>query len=153
MAIELSTAGIVVKWVAETASGTRPTTGYQKIRGIKSISDFNPEPEMLEVTDLSDAEWRRHIPGLKDASSIQSLTTNDYPDFRTDWEAVVAANETGKASGLAIWFEYQVPGFKSFYFRGVPSKLGFNGAEVGAVLENVAYVTPNLIHGWDTCST
>lgn len=153
MAIELSTAGILVKWAVEATAGTRPTTGYKKIRGIKNISDFNPEPEMLEVTDLSDAEWRRHIPGLKDANSIQSLTVNDFADFRTDWDEVISAFNTAKVDGKEIWIEYSIPNFKSFYYCGIPSKLGFNGAEVGAVLENVAFVTPNKIHGWDTSST
>ncbi len=59
MALELSTAGVLLKYACETTAGTRPTTGYTQIPNIKSIPDFNPEPESLEVTDLSDTEWRR----------------------------------------------------------------------------------------------
>ena len=59
MAQELSTAGVLLKYAVETTAGTRPTTGYTTVPSIKSIPDLNPEPESLEVTDLSDTEWRR----------------------------------------------------------------------------------------------
>lgn len=144
MAIELSTAGILVKWATGT---TRPSTGYKTIRGVKSISEFNPEPSTLEVTDLSDKEWKRYIPGLKDVGGTQQLTVNDFADFRDDWEELLAAAEDGE-----IWFEYAIPGMDSYYYKGVPSALGFNGADVDAVLENVAYITPNSAPVWATAS-
>lgn len=59
MALELSTAGVLLKYCAAASGTTRPTAGYVTIPNIKSIPDFNPEPESLEVTDLSDTEWRR----------------------------------------------------------------------------------------------
>lgn len=59
MANEISTAGIALKWAVETTAGTRPTTGFATIPNIKSIPEFNPEPSTLEVTDLSDTEWKR----------------------------------------------------------------------------------------------
>lgn len=59
MAMELSTAGVLLKYCVETTSGTRPLQGFTQVPSIKAIPDFNPEPESLEVTDLSDTEWRR----------------------------------------------------------------------------------------------
>lgn len=153
MAIELSTAGIKVKYCAETTAGTRPTTGYAEIRGVKSISEFNPEPSQLETTPLSATEWKTYIPGLKDPGGVQSLTVNDYADFRTDWAAFMTAYETAKAAGKAMWVEYAIPDHDSFYYEGVPSDLGFNGAEVDSVLENVAYITPNSAPVWANAST
>lgn len=153
MAIELSTAGILVKWAVETTAGTRPTTGYAVIKGCKSLGEMNPEPETLEVTDLSDTEWKRYIPGLKDPGSAQPITVNDSAEFRTSWKALMDAYNGAKTSGKALWIEYFVPGLQSFFYAGVPSPLGFNGAEVNSVLESVAYITPNKVHGWDTSST
>lgn len=153
MAIELSTAGIKVKYCAETTAGTRPTTGYSEIRGVKSISEFNPEPSQLETTPLSATEWKTYIPGLKDPGGVQSLTVNDYADFRTDWAALITAYDTAKAAGKALWIEYAIPGHDSYYYEGVPSDLGFNGAEVDSVLENVAYITPNSAPVWAGAST
>lgn len=153
MAIELSTAGILVKYAVETTSGTRPTTGYTVIPGIKSIPEFNPEPSNLEVTDLSDPIWRRYIPGLKDPGGAMGLTVNNTTAFQEAWNAMLTASETARENKMKTWFEYYVPNFGSFYYAGVPSELGFGGAEVDSVLENTAYIVPNEIFGWGESST
>lgn len=152
MALELSTAGVLLKYCVATGS-TRPTSGYTQIPNIKSIPDFNPEPESLEVTDLSDTTWRRYIPGLKDPGGALAFTANLTTGFKTAWEALVTAAATAAASNKATWFEIMIPNFGSFYFAGIPSSLGMTAMDVNAVLEIEAYVTPNQIHGWDTSST
>ena len=152
MALELSTAGITVKYAVETTAGTRPTSGYTPIPNITELPELDSEPESLEVTDLSDTTWRRYIPGLKDVGSSVALTANGTTAFKTAWNALVAAAETAKASGLACWFEYNVPNYGSFFYAGVPASLGFAGASVGNVFTQNAYITPNQIHGWDEAS-
>lgn len=153
MAQELSTAGVLLKYAVETTAGTRPTTGYTTVPSIKSIPDLNPEPESLEVTDLSDTTWRRYIAGLKDPGGALSFTANLTTAFKTAWETLVSAYGTGIASSKATWFEIMVPNFGSFYFAGIPSELGLKAMDVNAVLEDDVYITPNQIHGWDTSST
>lgn len=153
MAMELSTAGVLLKYAVEATAGTRPTTGYTQVPGIKAIPDFNPEPESLEVTDLSDTEWRRYIAGLKDPGGALSFTANLTTAFKTAWETLVSASETAAGSSKATWFEIMVPDFGSFYFAGIPSPLGMSAMDVNAVLEIEAYVTPNQIEGWETSST
>lgn len=163
MALELSTAGILVKWAVETAAGTRPTTGYATIRGVKSIPEFNPTPNNLDATDLSDTEYKRGIPGLKDPGGALGLTVNDYAAFRADWSAMLTAYATAKADGKGLWVEYMIPGLTdgaasspkniSYFYPAIPSELGFNGAEVDAVLENVAYFMPNGAPVWAEQST
>lgn len=153
MAQELSTAGVLLKYAVETTAGTRPTTGYTTIPSIKSIPDLNPEPESLEVTDLSDTTWRRYIAGLKDPGGALSFTANLTSAFKTAWETLVTAYTTGIASNKATWFEIMVPSFNSFYFAGIPSELGLKAMDVNAVLEDDVYITPNQIHGWDISST
>lgn len=155
MAMELSTAGVLLKYCVESTAGTRPTIGYTTVPGIKAIPDFNPEPESLEVTDLSDTEWRRYIPGLKDPGGALAFTANLTTLFKTAWETLVSAAGSGAAANpaKATWFEIYVPNFGSFYFAGMPSNLGMTAMDVNAVLEIEAYVTPNQIHGWDTSST
>ena len=153
MAQELSTAGVLLKYCVETTAGTRPTAGYTTVPNIKAIPDFNPEPESLEVTDLSDTEWRRYIAGLKDPGGALSFTANLTTGFKTAWTTLVSAYTTGLSTNKATWFEIYVPSFGSFYFAGIPSNLGMTAMDVNAVLEIEAYVTPNQIHGWDTSST
>ena len=150
---ELSTAGVLLKYCVESTAGTRPSAGFTQIPCIKAIPDFNPEPESLEVTDLSDTTWRRYIPGLKDPGGALAFTANLTTQFKTAWETLIAAFETAKASGKATWFEIMVPDFGSFYFAGYPSSLGMTAMDVNAVLEIEAYVTPNQLEGWGTSST
>ena len=153
MALELSTAGVSLKYCVETTAGTSPTASYTAVPNIKETPDFNPEPSTLEVTDLSDTVWKRYIAGLKDPGGALSFTANLTSAFKTAWETLVSAYETGIASSKATWFEINVPTVGSFYFAGIPSELGINGMPVDAVAEVSVYITPNKIHGWDTAST
>lgn len=153
MALEFSTAGVLLKYCVETTAGTMPTTGYTQIPNVKSVPDFNPEPSSLDVTDLSDQIWKRYIPGLKDPGGAMSFNANMTDALKTAWETMITASDTGYAAGKATWFEVVVPNFYSFYFAGVPSPLGMGAMEVDAVLEQPLYITANQIHGWDTSST
>ena len=153
MALEISTAGVSLKYCVETTAGTRPTASYTPISGIKETPDFNPEPSTLEVTDLSDTVWKRYIAGLKDPGGALSFTANLTSGFKTAWETLVSAYATGIAASKATWFEINVPTIGSFYFSGIPDTLGINGMSVDEVAEVSVYITPNKIHGWDTAST
>lgn len=153
MALEISSAGVLLKYAVESTAGTKPTTNYTTISGIKSIPDFNPEPSSLEVTDLGDTEWKRYIPGLKDVGGALAFGANNTLAFQTAWETMVTASQTAQASSKATWFEIYIPNFKSFYFSGIPSALGMKGIEVDSVIEIDAYITPNELDGWDTSST
>jgi len=153
MAMELSTAGVLLKYCASASGTTRPTSGYTTVPNIKAIPDFNPEPESLEVTDLSDTEWRRYIAGLKDPGGALSFTANLTTTFKSSWTTLISAYETALAAGKSMWFEIMVPSFGSFYFAGIPAPLGMSAMDVNSVLEIEAYITPNQIHGWDTSST
>ena len=51
MAIELSTAGILLGYAIETVAGTKPSA-FTQIKGAKSLPDMNPEPSTLETTPL-----------------------------------------------------------------------------------------------------
>lgn len=153
MALELSTAGIKVKYCVETTSGTRPSSSFITIPGVKSIPSFNPEPSTLEVTDLSDTAWKRYIPGLKDPGGAIGLTVNMTTAFKSAWGSFVSAAQAGASASKATWIEFSIPQMDSFYFPCTPSELGFNGADTDSVLENVAYITPNGAPVWAAAST
>lgn len=153
MANEFSTAGVKVKFCVELTAGTRPTTGYTVIPNIKATPDFNAEPSTLEVTDLSDTEWKRFIPGLKDVGGSLAFTANLTTAFKTAWDSLVTASESARADGKATWFEIALPNFDSFYFAGYPTPLGIKALGVDEVTEIDAYVTPNQVAGWASAST
>lgn len=149
MANEISTAGIELRYKDATTPGTKPatTTKWTAIPNVKAIPEFNPEPATLECTDLADTVWKRYIPGLKDPGGAIGITANFTSAFKTAWETVVTLAGTKE-----IWWEVAIPGMDSFYFSGEPSALGFNGAEVDSVLEEVAYITPNSVSGFASAS-
>lgn len=149
MAIELSSAGVSVQYAVETTAGTRPTSGYKKITGIKSTPDLNPEASSLDVTDLSDLEWKRYIGGLKDPGGALAFNANNTEQFQTDWAELVDEYNTAKSGGLGMWFAIVVPGLtKSFYMSVEPQPLGLSAIEVDSVLEIEAYASPKKIDGW-----
>lgn len=152
---EISTAGVSIKYCVETTAGTKPTTGYTTISNVKSISSLNPEPSVLDCTDLGEQEFKRSIPGLKDIGGVITLNANCTDAFMTAWSTLVSAYETGTGTGKATWFEINVPGLssKSFYFAGIPSPLGISEIAVDEVFSVDAYITPNKVTGWATSST
>ena len=140
----VSTAGMLVKYAVEATAGTRPTSGYTTIPGVKAIPAVFNEPNALQSTDLSAEKNHSYIPGLGDSGGAIALTANDAAEFRTRWNACVTAY-AGLTGGKKMWFEFAYradTGLESCYFPGEPLPLGFGGAEVDAVLENNANIMP-----------
>lgn len=154
MALEIASAGAKIQWCVETTAGTRPTTGYTAIQNVKTIGALDSEPSTYDVTDLSDMEFKRYIPGLKDIGGDVPLTFNLTQALITAWAALVTAADTAAAAGKSTWFEVVIPKLnESFYFRGVPSPLGLSEVATDTALEMTAHVTPNEIVGWATKSS
>ena len=57
MAIPISSIGIKVSYAFEAVAGTRPTTGYTHIEGIKEIPELNPAPDTLETTSFDNLKY------------------------------------------------------------------------------------------------
>ena len=143
MAINLSTAGVQLQYAVETTAGTRPTTGYTRIKGIKSTPSLNPSPDALETTTLDELEYKTYIDGLKDVGGAIEFTFNLTEDLITAWDELMTAYEAGKATGKATWFTIVIPGLtNSFYFTGNPSAMGLPETSVNSVLEITNYITP-----------
>lgn len=145
MANAVSTAGMLVKYCVEAIKGTRPTSGYTTIPGVKAIPAIFNDPNMLQSTPLSATKNHTYIEGLNDSGGAIQLTVNDHEAFRDAWDDCLSAYATGAASELAMWFEiaYQEGSdLDSFYFPAEPLPLGFGGADVDSVLENNLNLAP-----------
>ena len=152
--IDLSTAGVTLRYAVEATAGTRPASSYTPLTGLKSIPNLNPEPSSLETTTLDETEWKTYIPGLKDVGGALAFGANNTEKFHSDWEEMVEAAETAAASGMAMWFAVVVPGLtKAFYFSGTPSPLGLGAIETDSVLEIEGYISPSKVEGWATKPT
>lgn len=151
----VSTAGMNVKWCVEATASTRPTTGYKIIPGCKALPALFNEPNALQSTPLSAKKNHTYIEGLGDSGGATAITVNDYPEFRTAWNACVAAYASLE-DGKQMWFEFaydEDTGLESFYFPGKPVALGFGGAEVDSVLENNANIMPTGDYEFAAAST
>lgn len=141
--IALSTAGIHLKYAVETEVGTRPTSNYIDLEGVKSTPSLNPSPETLETTDLNETEWKTYVDGLKDLGGALEFTFNLTEQFIGIWDELMTAYEAGKVAGKSVWFLIDIPGLtQGWYFRGNPSSLGLPETAVSSVLETTAYITP-----------
>lgn len=152
MALEFSTIGVKLGYAVEATAGTRPTSGYTNVPDLKNIPSMELTPSKLEVSNLVD-EYKRYIPGQKDAGDDIAITANMTASLKTVWASLVTAAESAWTSGKSTWFEISIPGFDSFYFAGLPTEMGFNEMGVDAVAEASLHIIPNQIAGWATAST
>lgn len=153
-AINLSTAGISVQYAVEATAGTRPSTGFKKIVGIKSTPSLNPAPETLEATTLDELEYKTYVEGLKDLGGSLEFTANLTQELVTEWDELMTAYETANTGGKAMWFTIVIPGItESVYFTGKPSNLGAPETSVNSVLETTLYITATNAPAWFTKPT
>ena len=154
MANELSTAGVTVGYAFESSAGVRPEVGFQRVPGVKSTPDLNPEPASLEVTTLEDTDYKRFIPGIKAVDGALPLLCNNTNEFQAAWHTLCTLANAKYADGLGTWFVVNVPRLDdSFFVNAIPSALGVTGMDVDAVAEVQAYISPNDIAGWQTAPT
>jgi len=141
--INLSTAGVSLQYAVESVAGTRPTTGYIKLDGLKSTPSLNPAPETIESTTLDETEWKTYVSGLKDLGGALEFTFNLTQHLVGIWDTLMTAYETAKAANKSVWFTIVIPGLeKSIYFTGEPSAMGVPETSVSSILETTNYITP-----------
>lgn len=142
-AINLSTLGIKLGYAVESTAGTRPTSGYTQLVGVKSTPSLNPSPDTLETTTLEETEFKTYVDGLKDLGGALEFTFNLTEDLISQWDALMTAYTTAKATSKNTWFVIVIPGLtNAYYFPGNPSSMGLPETSVNAVLETTNYITP-----------
>ena len=145
-----STAGISFGWAAGTGSDTAPTS-FTHIPGITDIPEIgNEAPETIETTSLDNLEYKTYINGLKDTGGAIGMTALDTNEFRTAWNAFVAASKAENGAWAAITIP--APMNQRMVFKADAASLGFGGAAVNSALTTTAYVTPLSEPQWSTVS-
>lgn len=157
MAIAIKTAGIKVSYAVESMAGTRPTTGYVHIPGIKEIPDMNPNPDTLETTSLDNLNFKTYINGLKDLGGALSFTANFTQALLDLWNgtgvddtaSLIYKYNAGKSAGKSTWLCVDIPGIdKSSFFTMEPAKIGMPGGAVSSVMEITLFITPTGEPEW-----
>lgn len=148
VAIYLSTAGIDLCYGVETTAGVKPTS-FKAIQGATSISEISSEKEQIEVTPLSEEEYKQYVGGLADPGGTWEIGFNESDALHEEWPEVVSAYKTAIASGKRVWFEaYHKKMKESFFLIGEPNVLGYGGAEVSSAFTNTGRITINKVEGW-----
>lgn len=146
MGLAITSLGITVKYAAETTSGTRPATGYTLIPDIKSLPDFNPEPDTIETTTFANTEYKTYVNGLKDLGGTLAFTANLTNELYEAWEGedgVMQEYETATAAGKSLWLLIDIPNFeKGIYFPFEPASLGISAVETNSLVETEVHITP-----------
>ena len=149
----LASHGAYLCYATESTAGTMPTTGYVKVPEIKTIPSFNPQPDAIQSTDLSETEFHTYVEGLKDIGGALEFTANLTEDLVTAWGTVNTTHDA-LTGGKAMWFAVVHPKLtKAVFFKGDPSPLGLNEISVNTVLETTLYITANSAPKWDTKPT
>ena len=147
--IYLSTIGVHLKYAPEATAGTRPTSGYVDLPGIKSIPAMTAAPDALETTTLNETEYKTYIPGLKDLGGSLDFTFNLSEVIKTAWETLMTAYATAAAASKKIWFFVDVPGLsQGLFFPGTPSAMGLPELGVNSVAEVTNAITPTGAPVW-----
>lgn len=162
MAGEISTAGIKIKYCAETTAGTRPTTGYLEqapsttlkiAEYVTGISGLGAEFEQYDVTPLSETSRHRYIKGLQNNDGNVQFSCNINPTSRTDWNTIVSAY-SALTDGKGMWWEITLPGdTQSVFFRAEPCDMRFPDVESAQAVQGAVQLIENQYAGWAAKST
>lgn len=140
-------------YCVESTAGTRPTSGYTQVVGIKEIPDIGAETSAIDVTPLEETDFRQYVSGLKDTSGSIAFTANNTDAFQTAWATAVSAY-AALTGDKAMWWCVYHPGLtKSFFFAGEPVSLGLSGASVNEALNATATVVCEKVEGWAAAPT
>lgn len=103
----ISTLGVKFFYGVETTSGQKPSSFTQLTR-INSIGGITITSENIDASALED-DVTKYVAGRGDADGTMAVTINLTPDTITEWETLISAYQTAKASNKSVWFETYSP--------------------------------------------
>lgn len=142
MGIALTSIGIKISYATEVTKGTRPATGYTVLPDLKSIPDFNPQPNTADATTFDNLEYTSYVKLLKDIGGALEFNANLTQDLYDAWSVMITARNN-LTDGKQMWYCVDIPKFdKSIFFTGDPSEMGIPSAEANSLLETSVYIVP-----------
>ena len=110
----LSTLGVTFGYGVETTAGTKPSS-FTQLDRINSIGGISLSTEQIDASALEDYQTK-YVAGRQDSGGTWSVTINFTDETATEWDTLISAYNTAKASGLAMWFEVIVPDQTDAFF-------------------------------------
>ena len=103
----ISTLGVKLGYAVETTAGTKPAS-FSLLSRINAIGGITITSENIDASALEDSVTK-YVAGRGDADGTMSVTVNLTQDTIDEWESLISAYQTAKASGKATWFEIYHP--------------------------------------------
>lgn len=118
----LSTLGVRFFYGIETTAGTKPAT-FVELSRINQIGGISIDVETIDASALVDTTTKT-VAGRGDTGGDFTVTVNLTADTVTEWETLISAYTTAKASGKQTWFEVYHPDLTSgaFFVVAEPPK-------------------------------
>ena len=110
----LSTLGIKLGYGVETVAGEKPSY-FSWLERCNNIGGLELSTETIDASALEDLV-SRSIAGRQDSGGTWNVTFNYTAEVSAQLKAMVAAYNTGKASGLKTWFEVWIPSASDAFF-------------------------------------
>ena len=110
----LSSLGVTFGYGVETTAGTKPSS-FTQLDRINSIGGISLSTEQIDASALEDYQTK-YVAGRQDSGGTWSVTINFTDETATEWDTLIGAYNTAKASGLAMWFEVIVPDQTDAFF-------------------------------------
>lgn len=118
----LSTLGVKFGYSVESTAGDKPSS-FTWLERCNTINGLNLSTEIIDASALEDYIAKK-IAGRQDPGDDWTVTFNYTPEVATQLKAMIAAYNTGKASGLRTWFEVWIPNATNgFYVVAQPPQV------------------------------
>ena len=109
-----STLGVTFGYGVETTAGTKPTA-FTQLHRINSIGGITIENEQIDASALEDFV-NRYVRGRADTGGSFPVGVNFTPETNAEWKDVISDYAKLEGTGMRMWFETIVPGFKEAFF-------------------------------------
>lgn len=103
----LSTLEMQLLYGIETTAGTQPAT-FSELSRINAISGISVDVETIDASAISD-KTTRTVAGRGDTGGNFTVTVNLTSETVEEWNTLISAYKTAKASGLSTWFAVYHP--------------------------------------------
>ena len=118
----LSTLGVKFGYAVETTAGVKPAV-FSWLERCNTINGLDLSTEIIDASSLEDYIARK-IAGRQDPGDDWTVTFNYTAEVAAQLKAMIAAYNTGKASGLRTWFEVWIPNATDgFYVVAQPPQI------------------------------
>lgn len=153
MALEITSVGAEVRYAFEDGSAEIDKLTYTLLPDVNEAPEQDMSVETIDVSNISDLVTR-YTYGRQDPGGDMVFTLNHTDAVITAWDDLVTQAESNLKLGKRLWFQYWFPNAdKSYYWAGMPRKLGTSGISQNEMDTIPAHVVLVDWKGWHTASS